>query len=101
VISHVRDLLIHLSSAREVHTPTGGQARQGFQEWLSPPDPSINYNTARETYYDGTATWFTRGEVFEHWKESGSERFLWIHGKRMFLTLFCTSAVAESPYLDW
>src|ERR1700747_2431916 len=88
VISHVRDLLIHLSPARDAHTPTGDQAREGFQEWLSPPDPSVNYNTARKAYHDGTATWFTRSEIFERWKESGSERFLWVHGKRMFLVPF-------------
>ncbi|KAI0255528.1 hypothetical protein BJV78DRAFT_681434 [Lactifluus subvellereus] len=60
---------------------TRNQAREGFQEWLSPPDPTINYNTARKAYHDGTATWFTRSEIFERWKESGSEHFLWIHGK--------------------
>ncbi|KAI0255516.1 hypothetical protein BJV78DRAFT_680581 [Lactifluus subvellereus] len=67
---------------------TRDQARKGFREWLSPPDPTINYHTARETYHDGTAAWFIRGKFFERWKESGSEHFLWIHGKRMFLRLF-------------
>ena len=81
-------ILIHLSPAREAHAPTGDQARKGFREWLSPPDPTINYNTARKAYHDGTATWFTRSVIFEQWKESGSERFLWIHDKRMFLILF-------------
>ena len=90
MISRVRDLLIHLLPAREAHAPTGDQARKGFGAWLSPPDPTINFNTARETYHNGTATWFTRGEIFEKWKESGSENFLWIHGKRRFLILFAS-----------
>jgi hypothetical protein len=87
VISHVRILLTHLSSARESHTPAGDQVRVGFQKWLSPPDPSINYNTAREIYHDGTATWFTQGETYRRWKSPGSGSFLWIHGKGLSLLL--------------
>jgi hypothetical protein len=64
-----------------------GQLRERFQEWLSPPDPSINYNTACDAYHDGTATWFIQDRAFQDWKASGSESFLWIHGKRMFFFL--------------
>jgi hypothetical protein len=85
VVSHVRVLLTYSLSPREAHTPAGDQARVEFKKWLSPPDPKINYNTAREIYHDGTATWFTRGETFSRWKSSGSESLLWIHGKGLFL----------------
>ena len=67
--------------------------RKGFQEWLSPADPTINYNTARDTYHDGTAAWFTQSETLARWKEPGSESLLWIHGKRIFLLLL-------SPWLS-
>ena len=50
------------------------------RSWLSPPDPSPNYNIARETHQDGTATWFCEGGVFREWNANGS--LLWIHGKR-------------------
>jgi hypothetical protein len=61
---------------------TGGQLQNKFQTWLSPPDPSINFNTARKAYHDGTATWFTQGVIFKRWKALGSESLLWVHGKR-------------------
>ena len=61
------------------------QLRQEAADWLSPPDPSVNYYTARDTHHKGTTTWFTGGSTFRDWKESGS--LLWIHGKRMFLTV--------------
>jgi hypothetical protein len=69
----------------ESQLPTEDQLRENFQRWLSPPDPSINYNTARVAYHDGTAAWFIQDHTFQDWKVSGSESLLWIHGKRMFL----------------
>ncbi|KAI9435161.1 hypothetical protein H4582DRAFT_2080077 [Lactarius indigo] len=47
--------------------------------WLTPPDPSPNYNIAREIHQDGTATWFCEGSVFAEWNTKGS--LLWINGK--------------------
>ncbi|KAH9061918.1 hypothetical protein EDB87DRAFT_1560134, partial [Lactarius vividus] len=57
--------------------------RDGLQResrtWLSPPDPSSNYNIARDIHKDGTATWFCDGSVFAEWNTKGS--LLWIYGK--------------------
>jgi hypothetical protein len=77
-------------------TEAEDQLREKFQQWLSPPDPSINYNTARDAYHDGTAAWFTQDHTFEDWKVSGSGSLLWIHGKRMFL-LCSTSLLLLMP----
>ncbi|KAH9972709.1 hypothetical protein BGW80DRAFT_1560757 [Lactifluus volemus] len=52
-----------------------------LQAWLSPPDPSINYNAARDAYHHGSAAWFTQHHNFQDWKVSGSGPLLWIHGK--------------------
>ncbi|KAH9980439.1 hypothetical protein BJV74DRAFT_798133 [Russula compacta] len=57
----------------------GNQMRQNLEKWLSPPDPSINYNTASDAHHDGTAMWFTQSSSFDNWKQSNS--LLWIHGK--------------------
>ncbi|EMD32871.1 hypothetical protein CERSUDRAFT_68306 [Gelatoporia subvermispora B] len=46
--------------------------------WLSPPDPSTNHVNALNSHHEGTATWFTEGEVMQDWKSEGS---LWIQGK--------------------
>ena len=62
---------------------TGDQLRQNFAKWLSPPDPSVNYNTARDKQHRGTAVWFIESSTFREWKKTG--RLLWIRGKRMYL----------------
>lgn len=62
---------------------TGNQSRQvtASAEWLSPADPFLNYNVARNARLEGTLVWFTQSSLFRDWKDSGS--LLWIHGKCM------------------
>ncbi|KAF8269437.1 hypothetical protein EI94DRAFT_963395 [Lactarius quietus] len=49
------------------------------RSWLSPPDPSPNYNLACEIRQDGTSMWFFQGSLFTEWNAKGS--LLWIYGK--------------------
>ncbi|KAI9432201.1 hypothetical protein H4582DRAFT_1821458, partial [Lactarius indigo] len=65
---------------------TGNQLRRDLRNWISPPDPSINYNTACSAHHEGTAAWLTQGDAFKAWTTSGC--LLWIHGKRSFLSDF-------------
>lgn len=44
-------------------TLTGTKLRQDITKWLSPPDPSVNYNTACEAYHKDAAVWFTSPET--------------------------------------
>lgn len=69
----------------------GGQLREKFRRWLSPPDPWTNYNLARESYYRGTGAWFIRGDTFGQWKSTGS--LLWLNGTRarLFFPSFPTA----------
>ncbi len=60
----------------------GDQLQKESRSWLSPPDPSPNYNFACETHQDGTATWFFQGSVFAEWNAMSS--LLWIYGTRVF-----------------
>ncbi|KAH9170740.1 hypothetical protein EDB89DRAFT_1887768, partial [Lactarius sanguifluus] len=55
------------------------QLRRDLRNWVSPPDPSINYNTACGAHHDGTAAWLTRGDAFKAWRANGC--LLWVHGK--------------------
>ena len=64
---------------------SGDRLQRESRSWLSPPDPSPNYNIACEIHQDGTATWFCEGNVFAKWKAEGF--LLWPHGKRAFPTL--------------
>jgi hypothetical protein len=65
---------------------TGKQIRQDLHSWLSPPDSSTNHNIACNAHHEGTASWFFQGSMFEKWRSTPS--LLWIHGKRMFPSLF-------------
>ena len=62
---------------------TGNQLRDSLRQWLSPPDPSTNYNIATDAHHIGTAQWFFQGSIFKDWQSTGS--ILWIHGNRTFL----------------
>ncbi|KAI9432211.1 hypothetical protein H4582DRAFT_1821433, partial [Lactarius indigo] len=57
----------------------GNQVRRDLRNWISPPDPSINYNTACSAHHKGTAAWLTQGDSFKSWTTSGC--LLWVHGK--------------------
>jgi hypothetical protein len=78
-------------------TASEHQLRESFHQWLSPPDPSINYNTARDAYHDGTAVWFTQGHTFQDWKTSSSGSLFWIHGKRTYVLWSATLLLLISP----
>ena len=67
-------------SEAETETTSGDQLREKIQKWLSPPDPSINHNTACEAHHNGTAAWFIEGSIYNEWKATGS--FLWTYGNR-------------------
>ena len=57
--------------------------RTKLRTWLSPPNPSVNHNTACDIHHKGTTTWFIQCSKFQEWKKNGS--LLWIRGNRMFL----------------
>ncbi|KAH8983538.1 ankyrin repeat-containing domain protein [Lactarius akahatsu] len=47
--------------------------------WLSPSDPSTNYNIGLRDLHEATTTWFLESRIFQEWHSTGS--LLWIHGK--------------------
>ncbi|KAH8987325.1 hypothetical protein EDB92DRAFT_1145425 [Lactarius akahatsu] len=65
--------------AEKVDQIQWNQIEQDVRRWLSSPDPTVNYNTARKIYQEGTAVWFLEGGIFKEWDLIGS--LLWIHGK--------------------
>ena len=82
--SSVRHLLISLLCFQSSIALSGKMSRQDLRNWLSPPDPSTNHNTAHSAQHEGTATWFFDGGIYKEWKSNPS--LLWIHGKRMSLS---------------
>jgi len=55
------------------------QRRAELHRWLSPPDPSTNYNKALQQRQEGTGLWFLRSDTFATWK-SQQNSFLWLYG---------------------
>jgi Cdc6-like AAA superfamily ATPase len=53
--------------------------REKIFRWLSPCEPSSNYNKANEQRFEGTGQWFFNSGVFESFKE-GISPFLWLNG---------------------
>ncbi|KAH9958154.1 hypothetical protein BC827DRAFT_1156957 [Russula dissimulans] len=70
--------------ANDMGDQNRNQLRQDLAKWLSPPDPSVNYNTACDARHEGTAVWFIESSTFENWKDSSG--LLWIYGKRPVFT---------------
>ncbi|KAH9969645.1 hypothetical protein BC827DRAFT_20964 [Russula dissimulans] len=56
------------------------ELQEKLRRWLSPPDPSINHNMARNARHKGTAEWFIHGSTFSQWK-MGTGSLLLVHGK--------------------
>ncbi|KAH9970768.1 hypothetical protein BJV74DRAFT_256116 [Russula compacta] len=69
------------------------QLRQNLAKWLSPADPSINYNTATNAHHGNTALWFIQSDTFNNWKQSSS--LLWIYGKPGSGKTVLTSAIIQ------
>ncbi|KAH9992931.1 hypothetical protein BJV77DRAFT_410664 [Russula vinacea] len=76
-----------------VHELKRNQMRDKLRSWLSPPDPSVNHNTACKTQHSGTATWFIQGSTFRDWKKNGS--LLWVRGNPGAGKSILCSAVIE------
>ncbi|KAH9170736.1 hypothetical protein EDB89DRAFT_2071643 [Lactarius sanguifluus] len=57
----------------------GNELRKDLRNWITPPDPSVNYNAASGVHQKGTAAWCIEGDTLANWKTFGT--LLWIHGK--------------------
>jgi len=61
---------------------TVDRLRKDLRNWLSPPDPSVNYDIASNACHEGTTLWFMACDTFKDWKASNS--LLCIYGKCAF-----------------
>ncbi len=53
---------------------------QQIVTWLAAPDPSSNYNSAREKHYSDTGKWLLEDSSYLEWKTYPAS-LLWLHGK--------------------
>ncbi|THH11967.1 hypothetical protein EW146_g7869, partial [Bondarzewia mesenterica] len=75
--------------------------RDKIYQWLSAPDPSVNYIEAREKFTLETGKWFIDGRRFADWKEKAGS-FLWIYGMPgSGKTILSSSAIEHiEPHCD-
>ncbi|KAF4534640.1 uncharacterized protein LTHEOB_12918 [Lasiodiplodia theobromae] len=55
------------------------QHDERINKWLSPPDPSANYNKALQQRNTGSGQWFLTSAAYSKWKIEENS-FLWLHG---------------------
>lgn len=55
------------------------QRREKIECWLSPQDPSTNYNNALRQRHGGSGLWFLQSDIFTKWKVRRNS-FLWLNG---------------------
>jgi hypothetical protein len=64
---------------RDIEDVAIRQKRDQMKNWLSPPDPSTNYNKALQQRQQGTGMWLLQSDEFTRWK-TRQNSLLWLHG---------------------
>jgi hypothetical protein len=64
---------------RDIENVAIRQKRDQIKDWLSPPDPSTNYNKALQQRQEGTGTWLLQSEEFTQWN-TRQNSLLWLYG---------------------
>jgi hypothetical protein len=80
-------------------TARDGNRRARIIKWLSPSDPSTNYNKALQQRHEGTGHWFFGSDELKWWKVN-PESFLWLHGIPGCGKTVLSSAIIESLKQD-
>ncbi|KAF2259137.1 hypothetical protein CC78DRAFT_586295, partial [Lojkania enalia] len=55
------------------------QRRRDIKRWISPSDPSTNYNKALQQRQEGTGLWFLQSPAYVQWKTQPNSS-LWLYG---------------------
>jgi len=67
-------------------TTLPGERVSTYQNWLDPPDPSINHWIAHNARQEDTFKWFLNGDAYKAWKTNGT--LYWVRGKCAYLVIF-------------
>jgi hypothetical protein len=65
--------------SRDIKDVAFAQKHEKIHRWLSPSDPSTNYNKALQQRQEGTGLWLLQSSVFQKWYRQQNS-FLWLHG---------------------
>lgn len=69
-------------------------AFQKIREWLNPPNPWTNHESARKLYVQHTGEWLFESNEYQAWKSGG--RHLWLYGGAgCGKTILCSTAIED------
>ncbi|KAK4889578.1 hypothetical protein LTR27_011656 [Elasticomyces elasticus] len=86
-----------LAAIRERDNAAAKEAEhyRSIADWLTPPDPWANHDSARQRHEPETGAWLLEHNNYLAWK-SGSCRLLWLHGKAgCGKTVLCSTAIHD------
>ena len=79
-LSKKTGIIMHENLERGVDILSTDDFIEKIHRWLSPPDPSLNYQKALDERHEGTGVWFIESKEFAKWRTKPNS-FLWLHGK--------------------
>ena len=68
-----------------------------IDQWLSAPDPSLNYNKALKDRYEATGSWFIATDTYSNWL-STTTSLVWMHGIPGCGKTVLSSTVIQNTY---
>jgi hypothetical protein len=90
-----RQRLLHVIHQRDNIAAQQAEQYRKIADWLAPPDPWTNHESARQRHEPQTGTWLLRHNQYLAWK-SGSVRLLWVYGKAgCGKTILCFTAIED------
>jgi hypothetical protein len=73
------DAVAILVSNTPITNPARDKTLSKIRQWLSSPNPSVNYEKALKLRQHDTGLWFLDGERYANWKIDAAS-YLWLHG---------------------
>lgn len=77
--NYLQVLTFYHAAARSTLDPLRDEKLVKIRQWLSAPDPSINYQKGLKLRQADTGLWFLESEQYAKWKVNPSS-FIWLHG---------------------
>lgn len=79
--SDIKDIqALAISANHEIKQLSSNVQDDAIVNWLSPADPSIDYNTALKAWHTGTGQWLLDCNEYKTWKAK-QRPFLWLNGE--------------------
>ncbi|PQE33805.1 ankyrin repeat protein [Rutstroemia sp. NJR-2017a WRK4] len=75
---YIRTLTFYFAASSSSLQPLTDTKLVKIRQWLSAPDPSINYQKALKVRQADTGSWFIQSDIYKIWKTEACS--VWLHG---------------------